>query len=71
MGAPKDLGVDPFPDPISHFWIRWMVRCCRRCVVAGGEHVPPRGVVRLVFEHNLHVIVVLVNPSKSKVKSHS
>ena len=20
MGAPKNLGVDPFPDPIVHFW---------------------------------------------------
>ena len=23
------------------FWIKWAVRCCRRCGFAGGEPVPP------------------------------
>ena len=23
MGAPKDLGVDPFPDPVGHFGAPW------------------------------------------------
>ena len=47
-GAPQNLGVDTFPDPVSHFWAHWRpfwilqaVRRCRRCGVAGGERVPP------------------------------
>ena len=34
MGAPKNLVVDTFPDPIDHFGF------CRLCGVAGGERVP-------------------------------
>ena len=34
MGAPKNLGVDPFPDPVGHFGLSV------RLSVAGGEQVP-------------------------------
>ena len=41
-GAPQNLGVDTFPDPVGHFGAHWQaVRRCRRCGVAGGERVPP------------------------------
>ena len=41
-GAPNNLGLDPFPDPVGHFGAHWQaVRRCRRCGVAGGERVPP------------------------------
>ena len=36
-GAPNNLGLDPFPDPVGHFGAHWQaVRRCRRCGVAGG-----------------------------------
>ena len=39
---PKNLGVDTFPDPLSHFGAHWhAVLRCGRCGVAGDERVPP------------------------------
>ena len=35
IGAPNNLGFNPFPDPVGHFG----TPC--RCGVAGGERVPP------------------------------
>ena len=41
-GAPNNLGLDPFPDPVGHFRANWQaVRRWRRCGVGGGERVPP------------------------------
>ena len=41
-GAPQNLGVDTFLDPVGHFGAHWhAVRRCRRCGVAGSERVPP------------------------------
>ena len=43
MGVSKNLGVDTFPDPVSHFWAPWrpfwilqVVQRCRRWVSAPG-----------------------------------
>ena len=35
IGAPKNLGLDPFPDSVGHFGF------CRWWIVAGGEQMPP------------------------------
>ena len=38
----NNLGLDPFPDYVCHFWPPGgHFGFCRRCGVAGGERVPP------------------------------
>ena len=35
-GAPKNSGIDPFPDPVSHFGAQWQqFGLSRQCSVAG------------------------------------
>ena len=40
-GAPKNLGIDTFPNQSFNFWPQsggfWF---CRRCVISGSERVP-------------------------------
>ena len=67
-GAPQNLGVDTFPDPVGHFGAHWQaVRRCRQCGVAGGAALQAvrrcrrlasaPGAARLVLEY-----VVLDSP---------
>ena len=37
-GAPKNLGVDTFPDPVGHFGLSGLLGVAG---IAGGERVPP------------------------------
>ena len=40
-GAPKNLGVDTIPDPVSYFEAHsGHLGLCRRCSIAGSERVP-------------------------------
>ena len=56
MGAPKNLGVDTFPDPVSHFGAPSShFGVCRLCGAAGSDQA------RLVFELKAHIELKVKN----------
>ena len=74
-GAPKNLGADPFPDPVSHYGAPWrpigilqMVQCCvlqalsHRTMILKNDQNPENRFSR----HYLKVIGIYAHTESNK-----
>ena len=48
MGAPNNLGLDPFPDPIGHFWAPWRPFWISRPLI--GQNTRSARIKRLIYQ---------------------
>ena len=64
MGAPKNLGVDTFPDPVGHFGPpSGHLGFCRQCCVEDGELVPPAPIGWYFTKSFFHIIFPQLRPN--------